>query len=329
MKRILTLVLAALLVLTALTALSGCSKEETPENVRVMVLSGSTGFGAANLMARSAAGNAELPYSFSVESDATVITAALINGSVDIAMLPTNAAAALYQKSEGDVQVIAVNTLGVLHLVTKDADFTGFADLAGKTLYVPSQGANPEYVTAALCEANGLTVGEDVTLDFTYNTPADLMTAVGAGLVDYAVLPEPMVTIALSKNGDYRAALDLTAEWDKVYTAGSLAQGCVVVRKDFAQSYPSAVSAFLAEYAESINDTIADPAAAGEQIAAQGIYAQAPIAAKAIPNCNLCCLTGEEMRTKLSAFYDILFALNPKAVGGKLPDEAFYFVAGN
>jgi NitT/TauT family transport system substrate-binding protein len=217
--------------------------------------------------------------------------------------------------------------MGVLHLVTNDASLDSFDDLKGQTLYVPTQGANPEYVTTAICQANGLTVGEDVTLDFSYNTPADLMGAVGAGLVTYAVLPEPMVTIALTKNADYRVAFDLTAEWNKVYDEDTLMQGCVVVRTEFAQAYPEAVNTFLAEYEASITAAVADPAAAGEQIAAQGIFAQAPVATKAIPRCNLCCLTGDALKAGLNAFYEILFELNPKSVGGQIPDDGFYFAA--
>ena len=190
--------------------------------VNVMVLNGTTGFGMANLMDDAANGKAQQAYSFTVETDASNVVAALANGSADIAALPTNAAAAVYNKTQGKVQVLALNTLGVLYLVT-DGSVTveSMADLAGKTVYAPAQ--NPSFIFQHLCQANGL---DDVTIDNTYAQPADLNTAVASGQVSIAVLPEPMVTVAKSKNPDLQVALDLTAERDKVSAPGSLVQGC-------------------------------------------------------------------------------------------------------
>ena len=227
-KRLFLLITVIVLALTLLS----CSQTpalDTEKEISVMVLNGTTGFGAAKLIDDSANGNTELNYKFSVESDASVVNSALINGSVDIAALPTNAAAVVYNKTGGNVKVAAVNTLGVLYIVENGESVNSFADLKGKTVYVPGQGSNPEYVTAFLCEENGLKVGEDVTLDFTYNAPADLRTAVASGQVEIAVLPEPMVTIAKTANADLRVALDLTKEWDKVAEKNSLMQGCIVV----------------------------------------------------------------------------------------------------
>ena len=174
--------------------------------------------------------------------------AALANGSVDIAALPTNAAAAVYNKTQGKVQVLALNTLGVLYLVTDGSvKVESVADLAGQTVYAPAQ--NPSFIFQHIVEANGV---ENVTIDNTYAQPADLNTAVATGEVAIAVLPEPMVTVAKSKNPDLQVALDLTAEWDKVSQPGSLVQGCVVVRKDFAAENATAVNTFLDEYCVSI-----------------------------------------------------------------------------
>lgn len=292
--------------------------------VNVMVLNGTTGFGMANLMDDAANGKAQQAYSFTVETDASNVVAALANGSADIAALPTNAAAAVYNKTQGKVQVLALNTLGVLYLVT-DGSVTveSMADLAGKTVYAPAQ--NPSFIFQHLCQANGL---DDVTIDNTYAQPADLNTAVASGQVSIAVLPEPMVTVAKSKNPDLQVALDLTAEWDKVSAPGSLVQGCVVVRKAFAEGNADAVATFLQEYGASIEGMTADIEGTAAKIEANGIFTKAAVAAKAIPNCNVCFITGSEMQTALSEFLNIMFEVAPASVGGSIPGDDFYCILG-
>ena len=291
--------------------------------VNVMVLNGTTGFGMANLMDAAANGAAAQEYVFSVETDASNIVAALVNGSADIAALPTNAAAAVYNKTQGGVQVLALNTLGVLYLVTDGSvEINSMADLAGQTVYAPAQ--NPSFIFQHIVQANGLT---DVTIDNTYAQPADLNAAVAAGQVSIAVLPEPMVTVAKSKNPDLVVALDLTAEWDKVSPAGSLVQGCVVVRKAFAEANPDAVAAFLAEYGASIQTMMDDIEGTAAKIEANGIFTKAAVAAKAIPNCNVCFIAGGEMKAALGEFLNIMFEVAPASVGGSIPGEDFYYIA--
>lgn len=290
--------------------------------VNVMVLNGTTGFGMANLMDAAANGQASQSYNFTVETDASNIVAGLVNGSVDIAALPTNAAATVYNKTQGGVQVLALNTLGVLYLVT-DGSVTveSMADLAGKTVYAPAQ--NPHHIFLQLCLANN--VG-NVTIDNTYAQPADLNTAVAAGEVSIAVLPEPMVTVAKSKNPDLVVALDLTAEWDKVFEPGSLVQGCVVVRREFVQENQAAVAAFLEEYGASIEALTADVEGTAAKIEALGIFTKAAVAAKAIPNCNVCFITGGEMQAALAEFLSIMHGVAPASVGGAIPGDDFYCI---
>lgn len=291
--------------------------------VNVMVLNGTTGFGMAKLMADSQAGKAALNYSFAVESDASVVTAALISGDCDIAALPTNAAATVYNKTEGGVKMLAINTLGVLYLVVNGETVAvdSLDDLAGMTVYAPAQ--NPTFLLRALLDAAGV---ENVTVDNSYAQPADLRTALAAGEVDIAVLPEPMVTIARAANDKLTTALDLTAEWDKVQPEGSLVQGCVVVRTEFAAAHPAEVAAFLQEYEASIAYLSEDAETAGALIEQTGVFTNGAVAAKAIPNCNVCFVTGETMQTAMDTFCNILFALEPAAVGGAVPNADFYWL---
>jgi len=342
MKKLFAIVMALVMVLS----MTACAKEEAqpavaetaapteaapvevpaetaaPAPVNVMVLNGTTGFGMANLMDAAVRGEAAQNYNFTVETDASNIVAALANGSVDIAALPTNAAAAVYNKTQGKVQVLALNTLGVLYLVT-DGSVTveSVADLAGQTVYAPAQ--NPSFIFQHIVDANGV---ENVTIDNTYAQPADLNTAVASGEVSIAVLPEPMVTVAKSKNPDLVVALDLTAEWDKVSVPGSLVQGCVVIRKDFALENVAAVNTFLDEYAVSIETLTKDVEGTAAKIEANGIFTKAAVAAKAIPNCNVCFITGTEMQEALSQFLTIMHGVAPASVGGSIPGDDFYCI---
>ena len=327
MKKIRLLI--SLLLLAALClGLTGCARggaevveldEELP--VRVLTLNGTTGFGMASLIATAEAGETKLNYSFGVESDPSVVTAALVSGDCDIAALPTNAAAALYNKTGGKVQVLALNTLGVLYLLTDGSvEVNGFADLEGRTVYAPAQ--NPSFIFEYLCKANGV----NVTIDNTYAQPAELNAAISAGEVSLAVLPEPMVTVARAQNADLTVALDLTAEWDKVSEPGSLVQGCVVVRTDFAAEHPAEVEEFLHDYGASVNLLLTDAETAAHFIEQTGIFTKAAVAAKAIPNCNACFITGAEMQKSLSAFLQIMFETAPQSIGGKLPADDFYCI---
>ena len=325
-KRILLIVMILALALSLASCAGTGAKLDTEKEISVMVLNGTTGFGAAKLIDDSKNGSAALNYKFSVESDASAVNAALINGSVDIAALPTNAAAVVFNKTQGGVKVAAVNTLGVLYVVEKGNTVKSFADLKGKTLYVPGQGSNPEYITQYLCEKNGLEVGKDITLDFTYNAPADLRTAVAAGQVELAVLPEPMVTIAKSANAELNTALNLTDEWNKVAKKDSLMQGCIVVTKKFAEENPKELNKFLEEYGASVAYVNESPKEASEMIAAHGIFEKAAIAEKAIPNCNLCYISGDTMKTSLGEFFKVMFDANAKSIGGALPSDDIYYI---
>ena len=317
------IICAALLLFTALASCDRFAMIDEELEINVAVLNGTTGFGAAKLISDAQNGNTTLNYNFTVETDASLVTAGLINGSIDIAALPTNAAAAVYNKTNGGIKIAAVNTLGVLYLVANGEKVTvnNISDLEGMTVYCPAQ--NPAFIFEAICRANGV----NVTIDTAYAQPADLRTALASELVDIAVLPEPMVTIAKSANDKLVTALDLTEEWEKAYGENTLMQGCIVVRTEWAEAHPKELDEFLTAYADSVKFTVAHPSDASNLIVSTGVFAgKAPVAAKAIPNCNIVYVDGEEMATSLSVFFEKLYAISPAAVGGSIPDSGIYLV---
>lgn len=336
--RVLTLILAVCMLTTFVScgttpaettaAPETTTKTEEPSAldntlpVRVSVLNGTTGFGIAKLMNDHKNGNAALNYSFAVETDAANINAGLIKGEIDIAALPTNAASNLYNKTNGEVTVLALNTLGVLYVVENGSTVKSLADLEGKTVYCPAQ--NPAFIFEAICKSSGV----NVTIDTTYAQPAALMSIMAESTEGMlAVLPQPVLTVAMSKNQNLTVALDLTAEWKNAVGSDSLVQGCIVVRNEFLSAHPNEVVKFLEEYKASIEFVNQNPTEASEMVVELGIYTgAAAVAAKAIPSCNIVYMDGNAMKTALSAFLETMYGFKPASVGGALPADNFYFI---
>ncbi len=324
--KLITIALSLILVLSfALTACRTVVLDKELE-IKISVLNGTTGFGIAKLMNDANEKKTDLNYKITVDTDAANIQAGLINGSIDVAALPTNAAAALYNKTEGKIKIAAVNTLGVLYLMTNthEIEITDIKQLKGQTVYAPAQ--NPAFIFEAICRANGLIPGKDITIDTAYAQPIDLRAALVSGKVDIAVIPEPMVTTAKMANADLAVGLDLTQEWEKAYGKNSLMQGCIVVRTEWAEAHPKELEQFLSDYEASIKYTTDSPKDASELIVYNGIMAgPSQIVKTAIPKCNIVYMDADDNIAKsLDKFYKTLYEINPQAVGGKVPDSNIY-----
>lgn len=308
--------------------------ETTPDPVdmNIAVLKGPTGMGMAKLMAdakNDLNGEVANNYNFTVDSDTSAVLTKLIAGDYDIAALPTNTAAVAYSKTQGGIQMLALNTMGTLYLLENSAlespAVTSVEDLRGATITTFGQGANPEYVLTYVLEAAGLTVGEDVTIEFCAAVD-EVLAKVAAGECQYAMLPEPNASVAQAKNPDFTVALDMNAAWEQASGGQTqLVMGCLAIRAEFAEAHPENVARFLEEYRASVEYILsADDAAA--IIAAEEIVPSEAVAAKALPNANLCCITGDAMQQTVEGYYDVLFNFNPQAVGGSVPDAAFYYL---
>ncbi len=338
MKKYGSLVLAVLLLLAALTACGKAPAVSEPDSsavtekaqVHITTIAGPTGVGMAQLMAQNDAQKSANAYTFDVVDDPSKAVAAVTNGSTDIAAVPTNLAATLYKKTEGQVQVLAVNTLGVLYMLDNGAGIQSVADLKGQEIYSSGQGANPEYVLRYILTKNGLDPDKDVTLHFVEDNDA-LTAAVVQGTAKVAMVPEPKVTACLSQMKAAEktvptVALNMTDEWNKVAgDSSALMMGCVIARKDFVEKNGAAIKAFLKEYETSINTVKGDAQAASAWCETYGIIPKAAIAQQAIPRCGLTFVTGATMKQQLSGYLEVLFQANPKVVGGAMPADDFYY----
>lgn len=303
---------------------SASAGEPEPVTVRVAALKGPTAMGLAGLEEESAA-DPGVSYDFTLAASADEVTPALLQGELDIACIPANLAAVLYQKTEGQIVTVAVNTLGVLYLVENGNAVQSLSDLKGKTIVAAGKGSTPEYALRYLLTENGINPDADLTIDWK-SEHSECVAALGQGAATIALLPQPFVTVAQGKIQGLRMALDLTAEWDALDNGSALLTGVAVARKAFAEEHPAAVSAFLQDYAGSVDWVNGSTAEAAAVIGEMGIV-DADVAEKALPYCNIVCLTGAEMKAKLSGYLQVLFDADPASVGGALPGDDFYYGA--
>ncbi|OWZ84837.1 ABC transporter substrate-binding protein [Natranaerobius trueperi] len=318
-----------MLVLVLLFSVIGCgddtdSVDTDDVTVDMAVLGGPTGMGAVQLIEQNELGDSELNYDFSIMGSPDDLVGRIINGEVDIAAVPTNLASVLYNRTEGDIQLAAVNTLGVLYVLESGDSITSIEDLEGEVINVSGQGATPDFALRYLLEEHGLTPYEDVELDFQLQH-SDLAAATAGGDVDLALLPQPHVTTAQMRNDDLQIALDITEEWDNVADDSELAMGSLIVQKDFAKENPEVMDIFLDEYEESINFVNENYSEAAELMEKFEILPNKNVAKEAIPYSNIVFRDGQESKTFLQDFYQVLYDFEPDSVGGKLPDENFYY----
>lgn len=342
--------LALMLCATLFLGLSGCNnspKEQTPSggstadtpkntpdtpqeepiSIRVAGLKGPTAMGMVKLMEDAQQGKTNGDYQFTLAGAPDELTGKIIQGEFDVAAVPTNLAAVLYNKTGGKVQLAALNTLGVLYIVENGNSIQTMEDLRGKTIVATGKGSTPEFALNYLLAQNNMVVGKDVQVE--YKTEhSELAALLAAGQADVALLPQPFVTGVLTQNQNARVALDLTAEWEKVAGSDSaLTMGCLLVQKDFAQKNPQALAAFLKEYKASVEyvtneANLADAAALIEKFD----IAKAAVAQKALPQCNIVFIDGKPMQAAASGFYQVLFDADPISVGGALPQDDFYYL---
>lgn len=295
------------------------SAETADGALRVAGLKGPTTMGLVNLMA----GEDAADYDFEMYGKADEIVPLLVKGELDAAAVPANLAATLYQKTNGAIEVACINTLGVLYVVENGETVNSVEDLKGKTIVTTGKGTTPEYVLRYILTENGVDPDNDVTLDF-YSEATEALAQLQAGTSTIAMLPQPFVTSALAQVEGLRVALDMNEEWEKV-ASSKLVTGVLVARKDAVEADPVRFAAFMDGYKASVeaaNTDLENTAALCEQY---GIVAKAALAQKALPNCNIVFETGDEMKTDLETYFNVLYAADPTSVGGQLPADDFYY----
>lgn len=315
--------------------MAGCgNKQEEASDIHITALKGPTAMGMVKLMKESEenAGNGG-SCQFTIAASVDEIMPKLLQGEADIAAIPANLASVLYHNTEGQIQVLAVNTLGVLYIVDIDGSVRSIEDLKGRTIYASGKGATPEYALQYILSANGIDSDKDLTVEWKSEHSECVSALAGFDPKDsessaVALLPQPFVAAAQAKNEKIRIALDLTQEWDKLQEEegqGAMITGVIVGRKEFIEENPEAVKKFMDAYKESVeyvNQHIKEASALIEEYN----IISAAVAEKALPYCNIVFIEGEEMKDKLSGYLDVLAGKNPKSIGGTIPGDEFYYI---
>ncbi len=308
-------------------ALTGCGASNSKKDdvsIRIAGLKGPTTIGLVNFFEDAASESSSVNYSFEMYTAGSDIMAAMAAGQADIGLVPSNVACVMNNKVEGGVSVIDINTLGVLSCVSADDSVDDISDLAGRTVYLTGQGATPEYTLRYLLEQAGIT---DCNLEFK-SEPTEIVSIFGENADAVAILPQPFATAALAQNENLRISFTLDDEWAKVNTDCKIVTGVTVVTNSFLKEHKGAVDAFIEAHRQSAEKALSDVDTTAALVVEQGIIAKEPLAKKAIPSCNIVCITGDEIRSTLEGYLQVLYDQDPKSVGGKLPGDDFYYTGG-
>ncbi len=294
-----------------------------PDSINVLAMKGPTAMGMTQLMDEDEAKG--YPYEFSITAAVDEIAPLVIQGKTDIVCVPANLASVLYNKTEGGVKVLAINTLGILYICENGSTVTSMADLKGKTIYASGKGATPEYALNYILQQNGIDPANDVTIEWK-SEHSECLAALTSNEGSVALLPQPFVTTAQMKTEGINVVIDITEEWDKLDNGSACLTGAVIARTEFVEQYPEVVAEFMDRYAESV-EYVTTNVAEGAQLVGKFDIVPAAVAEKAIPECNIVCITGAEMKEKMSGYLGVLFEQVPTSVGGKLPADDFYYGA--
>ncbi|WP_315092863.1 PhnD/SsuA/transferrin family substrate-binding protein [uncultured Cellulomonas sp.] len=310
-----------------LTAAPTAAPTAEPITIRIASLKGPTTMGLVHLMSEAEAGEGAQDYRVTMYGSPDEVVPLVVQGGVDVALLPSNLAAVLYNRTLDDdaatIQVAAISTLGVLDIVEAGDTVHSIADLAGRTVYASGKGASPQYVLEHLLTSHGLDPATDLTIEYrSEHTEVAALLATTPGAI--AMLPQPFATVVTTKDPTIRTALDLTDEWAEVHPDSELVTGVVVVRTAFAEEHPDAVADFLTDYEASTRFTNEHAAEAAVLVAAAGIAPSAPIAQAAIPASHITFVDGAELKTLLGGYLQVLFDADPASVGGNVPEDDFY-----
>ena len=293
-----------------------------PESINVLAMKGPTAMGMTQLMDEDETKG--YPYEFSITAAVDEIAPTVIKGEADIICVPANLASVLYNKTEGGVKVLAINTLGILYICENGSTVTSMADLKGKTIYASGKGATPEYALNYILQQNGIDPANDVTIEWK-SEHSECLAALTANEGSVALLPQPFVTTAQMKTEGINVVIDITEEWEKLDNGSACLTGAVIARTAFIEEYPEVVAEFMDRYAESV-EYVTTNVAEGAQLVGKYDIVPAAVAEKAIPECNIVCITGEEMKEKMAGYLNVLFEQVATSVGGTLPADDFYYM---
>ncbi len=331
MKKIVLCLILGLLVFGA----AGCSEQKSeeptpPVEVKIAGLKGPSSMGMIKMIDEQISFGENVSVNYDIVPAPDTLVAKLLNGEYDFATLPTNTASIIYNKKEA-YQISGICTWGMLYVVSNEEEINDWQDFSGKTIFPFAQASTPDVLFKYLLNMNGLDPEKDVNFDYSFQQ-AELVQAFAAGQVSIAVLPEPFVTAVTMKNPDVKIPMNLQEEWKSAHATTSVLpidasypMTAVVVRKEFASQHSEIVTQFMNEYENSVNWVNENPAEASRLIEKHELGLTAKAAESAIPRCNIELVRTSDCKQLIEFYLNVFNDFSPQSIGGKLPDENFYY----
>ena len=255
------------------------------------------------------------------------LRAGLGAGTMPACLVPSYIAAIVANRGLG-VGLLNVMSWGVHYLISSDKAGNRLTDLAGRRLLLPFKQDMPDLVTQYMMRADGMTPGADVRIDHA-DDPLHAFQMLTGGQADSAILPEPLATGAILQGllnaVPMRRVLSLQDEWGRITgRAPRIPQAGMMIAQSLLEARPDLIRDLQTETVRSIAWSAHNPVSAG-RIGADYMDIKAPVIEKSIPFSNLAAVGAKEARDDLEYFFTVLAEIDPQIIGGRLPDDGFYF----
>ncbi|PAB60678.1 ABC transporter substrate-binding protein [Anaeromicrobium sediminis] len=307
----------------------GCGSKEVdkeevkvePVNIHVIAPNGTPTLSMVKLFEENPSMGDGVTVTYESIAATDVLASKLTQQEADIAIVPTNLAANMYNK-EVPYKLAGSSVWGILYLVSTE-EVNGWEDLKGKEISMIGRGLTPDATFRYLLTKNNVEPDKDVSLKY-FSGGSELAASFISGKGEYALIPEPLLTKVLMKRKDAKVVLDMQREWSTATGLESYPQASIIVSDDLINNHPEVVDKFLNAYEEGIKWANDNPLEAGKYYENLGIGLKAPLINKAMAGCNIRYVGATDAKESLEAYLNVLFEFNPKLLGGKLPDEGLY-----
>lgn len=325
-KRIFALLMAAVVLFSLASCKDNTDNGETvPEETtsyiresktRIAVLDGIDVLGTAKIKL-----SRDYAYTVTTCGSAEEIMNTVTEGKADLAALPLDLAAKLYNSTNGGVKIIAVNVLGAVHLLTGDSGVTSLADIKGKTVYATGKGGYCEYFINAVLTQNGIDPEKDVKIE--YKEQDELAALALDGTAKLCFVPEPYATRIVRENKEMKRLVDLNGLWEKS-TGTKPVQSVVIARTEYIEKNPEYIETFLFHNEVSLNYLSSEDNQGINFLSENGYFSSFDLAAATVSASNLVFMKGEDMKPLIKGTFEAFYAVDPASVGGAIPDDGIF-----
>jgi NitT/TauT family transport system substrate-binding protein len=318
--------LSSFLILLSLILLTSCfSRKKEKPTILTATLKGPSAMAMINMIENKPLLGNNIQTVFEIKNEPNQVKTMIMEGIPDFAVVPATMAALLYNKGQ-DYILAAIPVWGTLYLFGGDTSIHSWDDLKGKRVSIMGKGNTPDVLFRYLAKANGIDPEKDFQLDYSFPGHIELANAIASGISDLGVISEPMVSLVQQKNQKVKPLIDLNLEWEKQFGDSiPFAQTALLVKKEFLKAQPEMVEEYLLKLEECISWVNKNPNEAAALIKKYEILPDSALAVLSIPRCNIKFGSVLKEKAGIQEYLKVFYIFNPLIIGGKLPDEDFYY----